>query len=680
MGYDGRMRRAALVLAVWGGCVAPTTIPKLAPPPGGSATTDTAGGHTGIPWVTTTLGETPPIPSAWRPFEPTEPVEPLPACVTRQLVTSGGVLDAGRSPDGTVWAAPVGGEVLLRGPDGAYATEALPEGLTFLRSRLSPSGALFGYTADAQLGAFRVLRRDAPGVWSELPFDRDTTVLALQVEADDDLRLLVADFGDYSRPPVVELWRWDGSQWVRTIGGALPSGATSLAVLSDGTEVISGMDAVHVVSGGEFDAVVPAPLGTDLVVAAPDDTLVAYSGRSVAIGTVADGFVDRTPPLAAGTYVSTVWAGGADDVLAATETFDFETSTQYAAVWHWDGGVWTGLPGELVHSRIAAVFGPADDVVVVGRDRDLWGHGDLGGVPLERDSWGLGDVSHVIRADRVVGEAWALGLSRTIQQWTGGRWITHPVADRLNEQLLDIAVDGGFGVVVSQHHAMVIADRHPGAVTELDPAVYWSLAAAGGGAAFVIGTQGLFVSARRVQSDGWTDLDSSTWPADTWAPRAAWADGPQDLWLAVERPPVGGAGSGGGVVHWDGTAWALAVDGLPARPHFLTRLSDGRLAFSIIDVPGVTDPSLYTVEADGSVLPVEGLLPDVRAAQLWDGSQWMFTPAAGDPTRGYTRSVQQGTSGGPLVEHLAGANAFDAWDGTAWSSSRGWTWTLRCDP
>jgi hypothetical protein len=259
-----------------------------------------------------------------------------------------------------------------------------------------------------------------------------------------------------------------------------------------------------------------------------------------------------------------------------------------------------------------------------------------------------------------------VGYSSVLGVFEDGAWRGEPLPDRT--VVADHVVPSAGRVGLVYNEALYVYED--GAVTTTDrPGVTYFGTAHADGALFAVGHDG--TSAPVIEHEtgsGWVPLPTLGLPAGA-DPRRAWADSPTDLWLAFDDDVAGG----GGIAHWDGTAWAV-VTTLGVDPGWMARLDDGLLYFTQYDDVGVGDETLWTW--DGAVaLPVPDLVPDVRAAHLFADGTRLLSAIAEDETGDLYGHIAVQDPGGPWIDLVTGDGLFDlVGDGTtAWTGS--WTFT-----
>lgn len=599
-------------------------------------------------------------------------------CVSRQAIRSEAILAGWRAADGTTYAVGWSESLKIRAPDGRWTEEALPGAFGLDQLAGVEGGPLWATTWDD-----RVLRRSAPGTWSEVPVGA-ADLTGLTVLDADHIRLLArpqstVDYEYYGpNEAQTELWAWDAGTWTMTLLPPTASSLSSLVVLPDGRSVMAGYDEVDVLTTANGLVPIPAPNGVSRVVAGPDGTLVAF-GQTVAIGTVETGLVENRPPTPFYEFTA-AWVGGPDDVIVTAVDWELGVIA-HGAVWWWNGVVWTELLADAGGS-FRSVYGPATDIVALGAtDHEMAWSGDSAGLTLEREDWGVGSLAWGIVADRARGEAWGIGYERSVQHWDGTTWASVPLPG-LAGSPDRIAADDGQVVVLAGEQAAVLDERGV-TVTDLDEDVFFYAIAASEGSAFIFGTRRSDGSVEGLvdRGSGWAAIDLSTFPPDA-EPHAAWADGPDDVWIGVERPATGGRQDrdSGGLVHWDGSTFSMVVDGLDSDIGWMERQSDGRLYFTQFSEAGAPDPSLFVIGDDGLPAPVAGIPFDVRSATLRDDGGWVISTIGretGTEGEELYRAVLEGFAGQPFTELLRGdsGSGVAGHAGTVWSSDDDQTWT-----
>lgn len=548
------------------------------------------------------------------PGPPTEALgtphtDPAGCSVVVHGIASGyGRVQAGAVP-GTLLGLP-GYGVHVRDADGTWAavvgTAERPSPWAVLPS---DDGTLWALEADD----VRVLD-PATDAWASTAFPGEPRDIVDGVASGTTLTLLVRSDVPGTDPygPTTSLFtvhHHDGTGWAA--GPSLAVGQVQLAALlpDDGLVYVDG-GRLYVSEAGASPAEVPLPAGTEPLYVWTDD-----AGRALVLGSAPLwGPIDALLPiegLPAGYTLMAVGADGPDLPWMAAATPAGEL-----VVLHHDGGATVelalpvGLEGLSVWSFVAE-----------GADRAWVGlRGDGREVLLEATPQGLtvdDDRQHpgrgdLLTIDDVDGVFHAIGPSASAS-WDGDRWVADDRGLPLTSLFGRGAVSGG-RTLYDDHQALTVSDADGVTTTPFPDHTFHAhtgrdgvLFAVGADQPYEASASGPAAYVERGDGAGWQPLDTHLLPAGS-ALVAAWADGPDDLWLGVAH-----ADGTGGLAHHDGVAIVEALDDLPRPPRWMARLDDGALWFSDADDAEDTD-TLHRYEA-GQASVVDAP-PYVRGAWL----------------------------------------------------------------
>lgn len=280
-----------------------------------------------------------------------------------------------------------------------------------------------------------------------------------------------------------------------------------------------------------------------------------------------------------GPSLNGVWGGGADDVWAVGA----QGPGYVGAIVHWNGTIWSSVPGGASHALNRVWGSGPNDVWAVGNygtiehwDGSVWSTTPSGALVPLNGVWGNGP-----------NDVWAVGDSGTIVHWNGSAWSSDTIGATytLNDvwgsgptDVWTVGYSGTSGVVYHCDGSGWSAVSSPpslplSGVWGSGPGDVWAV----GGADHNVGSVVLH----------WDDTAWSTTTRVTSRRfNGVWGSGPKDIWtvggVAIISPTVSAVtdASGGFIVgvgdvaiinpigtgttvHWSGTSWAAALIGAP---------------------------------------------------------------------------------------------------------------------
>ena len=376
-----------------------------------------------------------------------------------------------------------------------------------------------------------------------------------------------------------------------------------------------------------------------------------------------------TPPL------NSIWAAGPEEAWGASDR-----------VYRWNGATWDVLP----HPPSPVLLGFSQVRGVSASDVWLTGSGNfvLRWQPQGWSTWRLGSPSPL----SYVGAMWAtagddvwVGMGgEQARRWNGSAWLSSPPAQF--DDVWASASDDAWMVDSSGIHHW---DGVSWTFTPRSSAAYSSVTGTGPSDVWFAGSQ-------LTHFNGTTFIDLQI-PPGTGHITAAWAPSPDAVLLGTNRGEVhlrhadggyqtlaGGAdartlndlwgnwaiGTGGLLLHWDGTDWRPQT--VPTTADLMGIWGSGPDSIWVVGTGGVLhwDGSTWTAGPSAPVDAVWGSsATDVWAFGApnffhWDGTQWTSSPSPLSSTR-RVRAAWGARANDIWAVGTAGT--FVHWNGIAWS-------------
>lgn len=392
-----------------------------------------------------------------------------------------------RAIDGQLWAAGSGGLVLR------WNGQTWERELTNASTDLFALGGVGGQVWAA--GGIDVYRYDGTG-WSPVPADASWQPSHAAVDLWGDAAtgtpwlLLGGSSAD-------QVFRTNGadSSWTRWTGLPLPF-AGSNAIHGSGTGdawVVGDAGRVANYNGTAFDRVSAVPPSCTNVVTAGLSAW-ALCGTTIFERSASGRWSELPRPPALTSRITSIWAGGANDLWALT----YYGSSMYSATHHWDGSAWTNVKNwyNRIYTGIAVT---TSHVLLIGPG---------GRLTIDQAEY-YAFTGHDPTAIAAFGDkAWVIGTSGLVSYVEGTGWHNQTLSRTLN-------------AVSAFDASNVFAVGNGGAVVKWDGSSWLT-----------------------------TGFDI---PADVASDRnltSVWVESPTSVWAV--------AGGSGNLFHWDGTAWTLA--------------------------------------------------------------------------------------------------------------------------
>lgn len=596
-------------------------------------------------------------------------------CSSEQIMDAGGLAAGWRSPAGTLFAiGPAAPR--LRAADGTWSLD--PEQLPMYGAFAvhgSGDDEVWAITRD---GAFR---RGADGIWVDMAALVELDDLeGVHVFGPDDVMLLKVEELNcadcYSADTPVLLW-WDGAVWTEERHAMIDGPIFDMAVLPDRTVVLAADGGLLALGAPSSWIPTPPELYIRQVTAAADGTLVALDENElVAIGDATSGLVLHDPGLPGRGWLD-AWASTPDDVWISGTHWDLGEVRQ--EIVHWDGTAWSSVLADY-DSEVLSLAGGDGQLFALGDvGHELVLVGDAGGLSVDREIWGPPPLRHVA-VDDLTGQPWGVGYGSVLGVYEGDAWRGEPLPDRMVAPDAIVASGGRIGLI--EHGDALYVYEGGELTTTPTPDTFYSALAGAEGVLFAVGRVGALdeeggsdeLVVVRDDGTGWTPLDLTGISVDA-MPVAIWADGANDLWLALL---VDGKGA---LAHWDGATWTLPVVDLPSAPGWLARLSDGKLYFTQFDGPGVGVNTLWVYDGVAAA-PVPDAPLDVRAAHLLPDGTWFASVIALASTSDESLygALMQRDPGGTWAEVLVNdySIAIAGQGDTLWATYGVQSWTWSC--
>jgi hypothetical protein len=592
---------------------------------------------------------------------------PVPgSCWVTQDVSSGALVSAWRAPDGTLYAVGASLSARMRAPDGSWALDPMDPDLEDAERVHGAGDTVWALTR------FLALERQPDGTW----LDRQVPVEVNEPQGlhvfgpDDVLVLKVEDIGCddcYTQDTPVLLW-WDGTSWTEQREPMVDGPVYGMAVLPDRTVLLATGDLGLSIAGGGTVST-PPEFHVRAVFSAPDDTLVALAADEIAMGDLAGGLVSADPGVEVDEWTH-AWASSASDVWVSGTRWE-QGDVSRAVIVHWDGSAWT-LMVEDQDGPLWLTGGDGEVFAVGTYDRELVWVGDEDGLAVEREIWGPGGIRDIV-VDDVTGQAWSYGYTPALGVFEDGLWSGLPLPDPTMRPGGMAVSDGR--VVMRDDEGLYVLEGGVQTATTPESITWRDLAGADGvlfaaGVNYVYGSSALpGVAVMREAGEGWELIDTSALPEGS-EPAGMWADGPDDLWLGLHLDELGG------LAHWDGSTWTLALEGLKDGPSELRRLSDGQLYFTQFIEAGEGTDGLWVYDGQ-SAYSLPDMPLDVREAHLLPDGTWFVSAFARTGDDSLYAHLLQREPGGDWVEVFTNdyGIALAGTDDTVWSEQVELSWT-----
>jgi hypothetical protein len=413
---------------------------------------------------------------------------------------------------------------------------------------------------------------------------------------------------------------WDGTSWTTVSTGDLPQIGTALWGTGSGDLWLSARSAAQpshwngqaVAVGDDTNADINGLWGSgaDDVWAVGDSSPDWFGDGGLILHW--NGVRWQQMPNAGASHLYGVWGSSADDVWAVGESGDLV---------HWDGRAWSPLAGPGHVNLFSLWANDPDDVWAFGYDRnglgalhwdgqswvrtDLLDHAALGssedGFDVPYVAWGSGrdDIWLGVDAFEPIANQPGTSTSRSLfVHWDGQRWSAISLPDANLAASFSINSLWGNG----RDDVWAVGSIDDGNSNFTGHALHW---------------------------DGkrWTEVSSLSAADRAHAFVSVWTSGANDVWI----------GGGGGVHHWDGTAWSQPVSatdqgsflvaGSASTDVWAVKVSgddnsvvtsrwDGH-AWRDMVVPGFEGPNAII-----AISPTNAWLHGDEGAMHWNGEEW----------------------------------------------------------